>query len=284
MNKRGLPERIDELLVSYDELLKELTSYSGLRLEFYPSMPRDIPMVLLGDSEPTFILTARIHGDEPTGTEALRRFIKHRIDLGCRFIIFPIVNTHGCEYNTRGNANQTDISYYFRDTEENEAVALRDAFKCFEPRVVLDLHNTNFLTDRSKNPKGYLLPANNQTSIDTAIYIIDYLRANGLVDLVREDMSPDYFLDPSKVSQYQKVIGGVFTDRMDESCFKANTSRLRIAHVCVESPGKTKSFFFKDEEDINRYVENFDRFVDFHYLSIMAAIEYVKTRGSWRWT
>jgi hypothetical protein len=280
MSKRGLPYRIDELLVTYDELLEELRSYPGLRLEFYPSKPRDIPMVIMGDSEPTLILTARMHGDEPTGTEALRRFIRHRRGFGYRFVIFPIVNTHGCEYNTRGNIHQRDVTNYFKDAEGYEAVALRSALERFEPRVVLDLHNTNFLTERSKNPKGYLLPANNRASMDMAIYIIEYLRANGLSDLVREEMSPNYFLDPSKVSRYRKVLDGVFTDRMDESCFKATTSRLNIAHVCVESPGKTKSFFFDEEEDVDRYVENFERFVDFHHLSILAAIEYLEARGS----
>lgn len=63
---------------------------------------------------------------------------------------------------------------------------------------------------------------------------------------------------------------------MKDRSFKGFTSKLGIPHVCVESPAKTRRFFFREEGDVERYVKNFDRYVDFHYLSIFGSIEYLR--------
>ncbi|MFQ5711177.1 MAG: succinylglutamate desuccinylase/aspartoacylase family protein [Candidatus Geothermarchaeales archaeon] len=210
MNRRGLPARVNDLLVTYDEFIDELKGSSDYAVGFYPSKPRDIPIVKIGDSEDCLMIVARIHGDEPTGTEACRRFIKSVKDHDFSFVIFPIVNTYGCEYNVRENINHNNFSENLLDSEDYEALALRDAVKKFTPSLILDLHNTNFLTKLSKSPKGYINPANDERSIDTALYIKDYLESLGLSDLIREDMLPEYFLKPSRCKYYRKVTEGVF--------------------------------------------------------------------------
>lgn len=278
MAEKKIPHRIRRLFVAYNVLIKELEDLSGSNLEFYHSLPRDIPMVKIGDSEKRLLFIARMHGDEPSGTEALRRFIRNGEGYTCTFIIFPLMNTYGCLNITRKNIHDVDITRDFLISEEPEVLALKDAITKFKPNFILDLHNTNFITAFSKNPRGYLQPANDEKSIEAALYIRDYLVRHGLADLIREDMLPEYFLNPpeGKHEHYRKIDNGVFVRHKGETGFKGYTSKLRIPHICVESPAKVRSYFFESEEDIVRYEKNFNSYVDFHYLSILGLLEYLK--------
>lgn len=275
MDMGGLPDEISNLVVSYDEFVEEMRSSPDLKLEFSHSTPRDIPLVRIGHSGPTIVLIAGVHGDEPTGTEACRRFVKHAGRYHYHFVILPILNPYGYEHNARTNASGKDPEW-FRNPEERETIVLMNAILSFTPCAILDLHNTNFLTPQSKDPKGYILSAKGERSIRMAVSIRDYLEERGFSDIIREDMRPEYFLKPSACAQYEKVCRGVFTRNEPAGAFKSFVSRLGIPMVCAESPGKVKSFFFRKKEDIDRYVKNFDRYVEFHYLSILGLIEHLK--------
>ncbi len=235
-------------------------------------------MVQIGNSKQSLMFIAGIHGDEPTGTEACRWFIRNVMKYDFTFVLFPLVNTYGCDYNTRENIHHRDVTRDFLDIEEYETLALKNAIEKFSPKFILDLHNTNFLTAYTKNPRGYLQPANDNESIEAALYIKEYLDRQGLSNLIREDMLPECFLNPSegKHRHYRKIDGGVFVRHKGETGFKEYTSKLGIPHICVESPAKTKNFFFKVEEDIVRYEKNFNNYVDFHYLSMLGLIEYLQ--------
>lgn len=279
MDTRGLPDEITSLVVSYAEFVEEMRSSPDLKLEFLPSTPKDIPLVRIGHSGPTIMLIAGVHGDEPTGTVACRRFMKHAGRYHHHFVIFPILNTYGYEHSTRMNASGKDPEW-FLNPEERETIVLRDAILSFMPCAILDLHDTNFLTPRSKNPKGYILSAKDERSMSMAVSIRDYLEERGFSDIIREDMRPEYFLKPSTCVQYEKVCRGVFTRNEPAEGFKSFVLRLGIPMVCVESPGKAKSFFFRKKEDTDRYVKNFDRYVEFHYLSILGLMDYLKSHES----
>lgn len=278
MAEKEIPLRIKRLFVTYDVLIKELKDLSGLNLEFYPSLPKDIPMVRIGESEKRLMFIAGMHGDEPSGTEALKRFIRNGEKYAYTFILFPLMNPYGCLNITRKNIHDVDITRDFLMGGESEILALKDAIERFKPKFILDLHNTNFITALSKTPRGYLQPANDNESIEAALYVRDYLVRHGLADLIREDMLPEYFLNPSegKHEHYRKIDSGVFVRHKGEMGFKGYTSKLGIPHICVESPAKVRSYFFDLEEDIERYEKNFKHYVDFHYLSILGLIEYLK--------
>ncbi|MFB0561939.1 MAG: hypothetical protein ACETWM_12120 [Candidatus Lokiarchaeia archaeon] len=278
MAEKRIPHRIKKLFVTYDALINELKDISGLNLEFYPALPKDIPMVRIGDSEKRLMFIARMHGDEPSGTEALRRLIKNVEKYACTFILFPMMNTYGSLNITRKNIHNMDITRDFLVSEEPEVHALKDAIARFKPNFILDLHNTNFITSNSKNPRGYLQPANDNESIEAALFVRDYLVRHGLADLIREDMLPEYFLNPAegKHKHYRKIDSGIFVRHKGETGFKGYTSKLGVPHICVESPAKVRSYFFDLDEDTERYEKDFNRYVDFHYLSMLGLLEYLK--------
>ncbi|MFQ6050955.1 MAG: hypothetical protein ACE5K4_04610 [Candidatus Hydrothermarchaeota archaeon] len=280
MGDNDIPERIKRLLITYDDLVSELKEFSGLNLDFYPSLPKDIPVVRIGNSNKVIMFVARIHGDEPTGTEACRWFIRSKEPNDFAYVLFPLVNTYGCEYNKRENIHNIDITRDFMVSKEFETLALKNAIEKFKPRFILDLHNTNFLTPLSKNPRGYLQPANDNESIRAALQIKSYLDKHGLSNLIRKDMLPECFLNPKggKHTNYKKIDDGVFVRYKGETGFKEYTMKLGIPHICVESPAKTKNFFFREKEEIERYEKNFKSYVNFHYLSMLGVIEYLKAR------
>ncbi|MGL4520606.1 MAG: M14 family zinc carboxypeptidase [Phocaeicola sp.] len=91
---------------------------------------------------------ARIHGDEPAGTEGLLHFIEkvtsdptmktllERID----FYILPMVNADGAQRMTRQTANGIDLNRDQVRLETPEAVALRKVVNQADPHVCIDFH------------------------------------------------------------------------------------------------------------------------------------------------
>ncbi|MGL5014840.1 MAG: M14 family zinc carboxypeptidase [Bacteroidales bacterium] len=91
---------------------------------------------------------ARIHGDEPGGTEGLLHFIERmsseeslkallkKID----FYILPMVNVDGGERMIRQTANGIDLNRDQVRLETPEAVALRSVINEFDPHLCIDFH------------------------------------------------------------------------------------------------------------------------------------------------
>ncbi|MGL4992960.1 MAG: M14 family zinc carboxypeptidase [Bacteroidales bacterium] len=91
---------------------------------------------------------ARIHGDEPGGTEGLLHFIdKITSDKSLAFLlekidfyILPMVNVDGGERMIRQTANGIDLNRDQVRLETPEAVALRSVVNEFDPHLCVDFH------------------------------------------------------------------------------------------------------------------------------------------------
>ncbi len=74
-------------------------------------------------------LTAGTHGDEPSGVEAILRFLEqHReinpLNQGIHMTILPCINPFGYEHNLRENGNHIDLNRQFRKENPPQEVDL----------------------------------------------------------------------------------------------------------------------------------------------------------------
>jgi len=74
-------------------------------------------------------LTGGVHGDEPAGVEAVLRFLEERPGWAqrVRFTIFPCMNPHGYEHDTRHNHAGIDLNRQYRDSSVPEVAAQKRA-------------------------------------------------------------------------------------------------------------------------------------------------------------
>ncbi len=144
---------------SYKEMMEFLKGLS----EKYPSLIKielvgktqrenDIPLVHIHKDSPDeklrILYTARIHGDEPAGTDAMLYFIKklaedpsvgtllEKID----FYIMPMVNIDGAAKMERYTANGLDLNRDMTRIETPEAAVFYSVVRKTEPDVYADFH------------------------------------------------------------------------------------------------------------------------------------------------
>lgn len=114
---------------------------------------KEILLVKLSNNQPSatkmrVLYFARIHGDEPGGTEGLLHFIdKVTTDASMKYLlekidfyILPMVNVDGGQHMTRQTANGIDLNRDQVRLETPEAVALRSVVNRVDPHVCIDFH------------------------------------------------------------------------------------------------------------------------------------------------
>lgn len=115
---------------SYSEVQRRLKRAAGSRLQKLCTVRRyDLWWLELGTTRrarKSVVLTGGIHGDEPAGVEAVLRFLENplpRWARGIRFVVFPCMNPHGYEHNTRNNHADLDINRQYRNSDLAEVTA-----------------------------------------------------------------------------------------------------------------------------------------------------------------
>ncbi len=81
-----------------------------------------------------------MHGNEPTGYEALVAFMQQNDHLS-HCCLIPILNPDGAEAFTRHNADGVDVNRDARAQESAEARTLVRAFRNFCPEMAINLHD-----------------------------------------------------------------------------------------------------------------------------------------------
>lgn len=124
---------------------------------------REIPAALLSEDKvfglhravkPVVMIFAAQHGNEPSGKEAALVLIRElatgsqqgvlrEIDV----IIVPLVNPDGAAKDTRRNANDMDLNRNHVILSEPESLALHTLFLKWMPEVVLDIHESDCMSD-----------------------------------------------------------------------------------------------------------------------------------------
>lgn len=143
---------------------KEMTDYVNALAAKYPSLftvetvgksqrGRDIILVTAkkdggGADKLRILYYARVHGDEPSGTEGMLYFLSRlaeepqvnalldRID----FYVMPMVNPDGAESFTRASANGIDLNRDQSKLDTPEAVTLHSVANKVEPQIAVDFH------------------------------------------------------------------------------------------------------------------------------------------------
>lgn len=149
------------------EVIQRLGAIDGVQVaEIGRSMEgRPIHTVTLGEGPFVLWVMGRLHGNEPTGMEAilllmelladpdtrlpdeapaiLHDFAAHRELLLERltFVFVPVGNPDGAEAYTRGNSLGVDLNRDFFAFSQVESQIIRDAFWAHRPDGCLDLHN-----------------------------------------------------------------------------------------------------------------------------------------------
>ena len=137
---------ISDLILQYPELIKMESVGKSQR-------GRDIFLVTISNSEYSgdklrAFYYARVHGDEPSGTEAMLYFIRQLLEdpsVGVLlekidFYIIPMVNPDGAESFTRVTANGIDLNRDQSKLDTPEAKALHATVDHIQPHIAVDYH------------------------------------------------------------------------------------------------------------------------------------------------
>lgn len=114
---------------------------------------KDIPLIKLSkgndENKIRVIYIARVHGDEPSGTEGMMYFIQQMAAGNSQIqylldkisvYILPMLNVDGAETNTRRTANGIDMNRDQSKLETPEAQILHHVINEIEPHVSVDYH------------------------------------------------------------------------------------------------------------------------------------------------
>lgn len=113
----------------------------------------DIPAVIFKADNPKVkvMFSARIHGDEPAGTEGLLLLIDKLLsDPGLQALrknvdiaILPMVNIDGGDRMDRRTSNGLDLNRDLTKLETSESIVFREFLNKFSPDVYIDFHEYN---------------------------------------------------------------------------------------------------------------------------------------------
>ncbi len=143
-------------IASYEDVIQYIQDqisgkdYVSLQYIGESQKGKKIPAVLFKstNSKLKILFTARIHGDEPGGTEAMLYLIhqlvtdpkltelRENIDIA----ILPMVNIDGGEKQVRPSNNGLDLNRDMTKLEAPESVALRTFYNQFVPDACIDFH------------------------------------------------------------------------------------------------------------------------------------------------
>ena len=110
-------------------------------------------------SGPRILAWALMHGNEPTGYEALLQLLGS--NLQGHWCVIPILNPDGAEAFTRTNARGVDVNRDARDLVSAEAKALEACRVWFQPDIALNLHDQRprFYPEGGDKPASFSLLA-----------------------------------------------------------------------------------------------------------------------------
>ena len=148
-----------ELMMKY---LYQITSKSKLfemEIGGFSHKHREIPVVFFPKrnqwkgQNPTIMIFAQQHGNEPSGKEALLMLI-HELHLNpvkydfrkINLILVPLVNPDGNETYRRRNGKRYDLNRNHVILTEPETQTLHKIFHQYNPDVTLDVHEYGFKT------------------------------------------------------------------------------------------------------------------------------------------
>ena len=118
--------------------------------------------ILIGKNAPRNVLiTAGIHGDEPSGPEAILRFLERgNWNLRFNFTVFPCLNPTGYVQNTRENLEGKDINRTFGGDDVKEANLVKRLLQGMRFDVYVDLHEdydaSGFYIYEGKKDKNWM--------------------------------------------------------------------------------------------------------------------------------
>lgn len=143
---------------SYDEMMEHIEKVSAQAPELITiemvgksQKGKDIPLIKVSSGEGDklrILYTARIHGDEPAGTEALLYFLEQLVTVDSLkqyltkidFYLMPMINIDGSENNTRQTANGIDLNRDMSKLDTPEAIAFHQTANKVQPDVYMDMH------------------------------------------------------------------------------------------------------------------------------------------------
>ena len=139
----------------------------------------------------TVMLVGGQHGPEPSGGEALQAFAR---DLAAgpsrryldtmNFVIVPLANPDGRDLWQRVNGQGVNISTDFVMQSQPETRTITRMLADFSPHVVLDVHESSILKERSLGAQGFMTDFEAQFEISNNPNIHAPLRAFVLDDLL----------------------------------------------------------------------------------------------------
>lgn len=138
------------------DFLKQLEQQSDVFDIEYPgasNLGREIPVLfyppknLWKEENPTVMVFAQQHGNEPSGKEALLMFLQeislqpgNRCFENLNLLLVPMVNPDGNEAHRRRNNNGEDLNRNHVILTEPETQLLHALFEKYRPHVTLDVH------------------------------------------------------------------------------------------------------------------------------------------------
>jgi len=184
--KRNYLEFINRLIKTISRNTKIYTiGHIETRTSIYPFYK----MVLGLDNPKRALISAGIHGDEPSGFEAIYSFLesgRYQAYLDeWEITILPCINPYGFEYNTRENYDNKDLNRLFKDHLPPKEVQLaQTTIKPSYFDLTLELHEDcdsdgYYLFQKSNKPNGIkigvriikalkkIIPINLNKSIDS---------------------------------------------------------------------------------------------------------------------
>lgn len=197
-----------------------------------------------GTEEPKMrvLYIARVHGDEPGGTEGLLHFIdemtsdkslRHLLDK-MDFYIVPMVNVDGAERMTRQTANGIDLNRDQVRMDSPEAIALRQMVNRIEPHVCIDFHEYQPLKSAYAAVSSdiltvpwdvmFLTSGNPNVSNGIRFKTESLFLSNASKDLASHDLSSHTYYTPKKTPQGVTMNMGGSSPRSTSNSFALSNS------------------------------------------------------------
>lgn len=142
----------NEMMSFLNELVAAHPSVLSMKMAGNTQRGKEIPLIKIskGNDEDKIriIYIARVHGDEPAGTEGMMYFVQQMAGNSqlqylldkISIYILPMLNIDGAETNTRRTANGIDMNRDQSKLETPEAQVLHHVINEVEPHVSVDYH------------------------------------------------------------------------------------------------------------------------------------------------
>lgn len=227
--KRGYTS-YKELMVFLNQQVAAHSSLLKIEVVGQTQKRRDIPLITVstgpGDKLRIFYI-ARVHGDEPGGTEAMLYLIRQLAeDESLRplldkadFYIMPMVNIDGAESFTRATSNGIDLNRDQSKLGSPEAQALQATMHRIQPQVSVDFHEFQptrsdyalLSSDLLSTPWDVMFLYSSNPNVPAVLrgLVKDVFIANASIDLDKYKLTHHtYYTSASDFGYIQMNVGG----------------------------------------------------------------------------